>query len=239
MKREHMLPPGHVTPAQHFVGCHVVVVSRWDMTGFVVYVHLLQGRVVNAPEDVEVVASRRRIRWERRLKQIDIPADEIIISDEILGKGGFGTVYTADYNGRNSAAKVLDVDIGGTEDYEQKDDDCAAARERVQRRNFVHALEVITRLCSPHTVQVYGAVTALNGKFVLVMELLSGGDLRSFLKRCTESLPDSLVRQIIRDVFTGVGFLHSKATIHGSLKSANVLFDGEGRAKVRIPYVPE
>lgn len=29
------------------------------------------------------------------------------ITDELLGKGGFGEVYLADYNGRNAAAKVL------------------------------------------------------------------------------------------------------------------------------------
>lgn len=29
------------------------------------------------------------------------------ISEEILGKGGFGAVYIADYNGRNAAAKVI------------------------------------------------------------------------------------------------------------------------------------
>ena len=29
-----------------------------------------------------------------------------MITDELLGKGGFGAVYMADYNGRNVAVKV-------------------------------------------------------------------------------------------------------------------------------------
>lgn len=29
-----------------------------------------------------------------------------MITDELLGKGGFGAVYLCDFNGRNAAAKV-------------------------------------------------------------------------------------------------------------------------------------
>lgn len=48
----------------------------------------------------------RSLRRQRNLDQIEIPEDHVMISGDILGKGGFGTVYLADYNGRNAAAKV-------------------------------------------------------------------------------------------------------------------------------------
>ena len=54
----------------------------------------------------ESIASARRRRRRRNLDQIEIPADQVTISEEILGKGGFGAVFLADYNGRNAAAKV-------------------------------------------------------------------------------------------------------------------------------------
>lgn len=40
------------------------------------------------------------------MEQIEIPEEQVAITGELLGKGGFGQVYLADYNGRNAAAKV-------------------------------------------------------------------------------------------------------------------------------------
>lgn len=90
------------------------------------------------------------------------------------------------------------------------------------------------RLRSPYTVNIYGAITSQQDRLVLVMELLTGGDLRTLLKNSDESLPESQCRQIIRDICEGMAFLHSKKTVHGDLKSANVLLDSSGRAKVSV-----
>ena len=48
----------------------------------------------------------RRLRRERKLDAIEIPERYVTVTDELLGTGGFGAVYMADYNGRNAAAKV-------------------------------------------------------------------------------------------------------------------------------------
>lgn len=105
-------------------------------------------------------------------------------------------------------------------------------REQNQRRAFLRELEAMIRLQSPHTVNVYGAVTCLPDRLILVMELLSGGDLRTLLSSCDQPFPEEQSRQIIGDVCSGMTFLHSKDTVHGDLKSANVLLGGGGRAKV-------
>lgn len=89
------------------------------------------------------------------------------------------------------------------------------------------------RLRSPHTVNVYGAVTTRKGQLVLVMELLTGGDLRTLIRKSTEQFPEERARLIIKDICAGVSFLQSREIVHGDLKSANVLFDEAGRAKVR------
>lgn len=51
-------------------------------------------------------AEARRLRRQRNLDRTEIPPDHVLVTDELLGKGGFGAVYLADYNGRNAAAKV-------------------------------------------------------------------------------------------------------------------------------------
>jgi len=106
--------------------------------------------------------------------------------------------------------------------------------ETSQRREFLREVEAMVRLRSPYTVEFYGAVTRSPDRIVLVMELLTGGDLRTLLNKSKQPLPEEQSRRIIRDVCAGMAFLHSKSTIHGDFKSASVLLDGAGKAKVML-----
>lgn len=184
-------------------------------------------------------ASRRR-RRQQRLDQLEIPVSEVEITDEVLGRGGFGTVYLADLGGLNAAAKVVvfEDEAGDDDDDDSSDDDggddddgavdgatsaaagadggeyrqpskpetaeaaavaagaaeaaAAAAsnskggnrgktgvspqshQHRQQRRAFMRELEAMKRLRGPHTVTIYGAVTSLPDRLVLVSR--PGGD---------------------------------------------------------------
>lgn len=95
-----------------------------------------------------------------------------------------------------------------------------------QRKAFLKELGAMMRLRSPHTVNLFGAITCRKNRLVLVMELLSGGDLRAFLKNLEEPLPGNHARRIICDVCAWMAFCHSKDVVYGDLKSANVLLDG-------------
>lgn len=108
-----------------------------------------------------------------------------------------------------------------------------AEHENRQRRAFLRELDAMIRLRSPHTVHVYGKITTSPDQLIIVMELLVGGDLRMLLKSSAGLLPEDQSRGIIADVCAGMAFLHGNETVHGDLKSANVLLDGSGRAKVR------
>lgn len=66
------------------------------------------------------------------------------------------------------------------------------------------------------------------------MELLDGGGLRTLLKKSDHPLSEDQARQIIGDICAGMAFLQGKETVHGDLKSANILLDSAGRAKVRM-----
>ncbi|CAN0262805.1 unnamed protein product [Ectocarpus sp. 4 AP-2014] len=175
----------------------------------------------------ESVAEARRIRRQRKLDQVEIPEDHLLITNDLLGKGHFGEVYLADYNGHNAAAKVLYIghELGALDENQKQ-------RETRQRRAFLRELEAMIRLRSPNTVNVFGAVTCLPDRMVLVMELLPNGDLLTLLKKSKKPLPEKQARRIIRDICAGMAFLHSKNTVHGDLKSANVLLDGDDRAKI-------
>ena len=107
------------------------------------------------------------------------------------------------------------------------------ADAKQQRASLLLELQAMIRLRSPYTVNVYGAITSQKDRLILVMELLTGGDLRSFLRNSEARLPEVQARRLITDVCAGMAFLHSKNAVHGDIKCANVLLDGEGRGKVR------
>ena len=127
--------------------------------------------------------------------------------------------------------------FGVPEDGDPEEAAAATVRERRQRKSFLRELEAMIRLRSPHIVHVYGKVTSRKDRFVLVMELLVGGDLRTLLTSSDRPLPEEQSQCIIGDICAGMAFLHSKETVHGDLKSANVLLDAAGRAKVM--YIPQ
>lgn len=114
----------------------------------------------------------------------------------------------------------------------------ASRSEERQRKAFLRELRAMMRLRSPHTVRVYGKITSSQDRLVIVMELLVGGDLRMLLRNSTSPLPEEKAQRIIGDVCAGMAFLHRMENIHGDLKSANVLLDGAGRAKVGLSQHP-
>lgn len=90
---------------------------------------------------------------------------------------------------------------------------------------------MMLHLRSPHTVNIYGAMTSNNHQLVLVMELLVGGSLRALLNS-SQPISGYHRQSIIWDICNGMKFLHGKDAVHGDLKSQNVMLDGDGRAKV-------
>ncbi|CAM9707172.1 unnamed protein product [Ectocarpus fasciculatus] len=97
---------------------------------------------------------------------------------------------------------------------------------------FVNELHAMVQLRSQHTVCVFGAVTSVPGKLVLVMEFMEGGDLRTFLSAASVPLESRVANGLACDIAEGMQFLHSKQAIHGDLKSPNVLLTGDNRAKI-------
>lgn len=185
----------------------------------------------------------RRARRQRPQDQIEIANDQLasFVNDDVLARGEFGTVYIADYNGRNAAVKVVvlaadPAGLGlGRGDEEDNDESRHQQQVRLEEGELLlRELEAMVGFSSPHTVRVYEAITSCKDRLVLVMELLTGGDLRTLLERAAaeQPIPVDRARCIVRDVCAGMVFLHGKSMVHGDLRCCNVLFDGAGRAKV-------
>ena len=195
----------------------------------------------------QVMAESRRKKREQRLQQLEIPEHELTLTDVLLGKGGFGEVYLADYSGVNAAAKVLYFDVDQLhQSTSHKHDAVSGGKDEVQdlelQRNqnkfFLRELQAMIRLRSPYIVHVYGAISARKDCFIIVMELMPGGDLRTLLREARGNLPEERKRAIMKDVCFGMAYLQSMGAIHGDLKSANVLLSSAGMAKVTVAKLP-
>eukprot|EP01065_Artemidia_motanka_P019876 TRINITY_DN2376_c0_g1_i2.p1 TRINITY_DN2376_c0_g1~~TRINITY_DN2376_c0_g1_i2.p1 ORF type:complete len:1255 (+),score=405.02 TRINITY_DN2376_c0_g1_i2:173-3766(+) len=71
-----------------------------------------------------------------------------------------------------------------------------------------------------------------DGFVYIVMEFVPGGNLARMLEEFGRKLPELSVQRYVRDIVTGLDFLHDARVVHQDLKPANVLVTIEGQCKL-------
>src|SRR3989454_7503679 len=112
--------------------------------------------------------------------------------EEKLGEGGMGEIWRARHRmlARPAAIKLIRPSFAG-------DARGGVSAEAISR--FEREAQVIARLRSPHTVELFDFGMAADGAFYYVMELLDGLDADSLLRRFGPTPPERaiyLLRQI-------------------------------------------
>jgi serine/threonine protein kinase len=139
-----------------------------------------------------------------------------LILDKI-GQGGMGSVYKARHKSmdRIVALKVL----------RRRDGFSQETIKRFQREVLAAA-----KLLHPNIVTAFDAGEQ-NGLHFLVMEYVSGGDLKSLLdQRGPLSVAQAL--NYTQQVARGMQYAHDKQIIHRDIKPANLLLDSDGCVKI-------
>ena len=131
-----------------------------------------------------------------------------------LGQGAFAQVYVADdvTLRRRVAIKVLNP---------------ALADERAFLRRFAAEAQAVAGLRHPHILRVYDWGED-EGDPYLVMELLEGGSLRSYLDE-GRRLSTAQAARVGADVAGALDYAHRRGLVHRDIKPANLIFDDEGR----------
>lgn len=146
------------------------------------------------------------------LESLFISTSDVVLGHE-LGRGGFGVVREALWQGTQVAVKQL---IG------QLTPDLI---EEFKREIDVHA-----RLRHPNITALYGICIEAT-RYAMVMEFMASGSLYDVLRNPAE-LPWSMRLSLALDLSSGLLYLHGQHIIHRDLKSLNILVDGQMRAKV-------
>jgi plasmid stabilization system protein ParE len=134
--------------------------------------------------------------------------------EEKLGEGGMGEVWRARHRmlTRPAAIKLIRPSLGG--------DGRAGVSEEAVRR-FQREAQVIARLRSPHTVELFDFGIAADGAFYYVMELLDGLDADSLLNRFGP-IPAERAIYLLRQVCHSLSEAQSCGLVHRDIKPANI-----------------
>jgi serine/threonine protein kinase len=139
---------------------------------------------------------------------------------EVLGRGGFGTVYRAEQQEpirRPVAVKVLNPGMD--------------SREILAR--FAGEREALNRMDHPGIARLLDAGAGPQGRPFFVMELVEGPPLSSWCRK--QRLPLRARLQLFLQVLDAMKHAHQKAVLHRDLSSNNVLVaDPDGRACPKI-----
>ncbi|HKP49737.1 MAG TPA: serine/threonine-protein kinase [Gemmatimonadales bacterium] len=134
--------------------------------------------------------------------------------EEKLGEGGMGEVWRARHRmlTRPAAIKLIRPSVAGN----GQGGVSAEAMRRFQRE-----AEVIARLRSPHTVELFDFGMADDGAFYYVMELLEGLDADSLVRRFGPIPPERAI-YLLRQVCHSLSEAQSCGLVHRDIKPANI-----------------
>ncbi|XP_039263501.2 uncharacterized protein LOC120339440 [Styela clava] len=131
---------------------------------------------------------------------------------DVLGKGAFGTVYSAvDNNGLKFAVKEV-------------------PRDGVQESCLRNEVKLLGKLSHKNVVKLYGCAGDKE-KFFMYMELMQGS-VKDKIEKSGMPIPESIAKKYTKDLLQGLIYLHQKDVIHRDIKCANLLLDVQGTVKL-------
>ncbi len=133
--------------------------------------------------------------------------------EERLGRGGMGEVWRARHRMlvRPAAIKVIRPALA--------DGSPAASAEAARR--FEREAQIIARLRSPHTVELFDFGIAADGAFYYVMELLDGLDADALVRQFGP-IPAGRAIYLLQQICHSLSEAESQRLVHRDIKPANI-----------------
>jgi serine/threonine-protein kinase len=175
------------------------------------------GRKGSEDNSLSSELAKTRVVSKAQKKVRHVGANQRYRIDKAIASGGAGIVYQAHDTvlGRQVALKELLEDLAS--DAEQ------AERFKIEAR----ALALLNHPC----IMPIHDLLEENGRFWLVMELLTGGSLGDLIEKGRiQDINQSV--DIVKGIASGLGFAHQHGFIHRDIKPANILFADDGTFRI-------
>ncbi|KAI2642859.1 kinase-like domain-containing protein [Xylaria nigripes] len=166
------------------------------------HVYLLSGQPVNS------------IVGQLPSNETDLFRDRFLITERILGKGGFASVHLAVNvrTGRQVACKIHQLDR-----FRQSQRSSSTIRRILDETN------ILSRLTHPHLLKFEAAFRSSTTLYTFT-ELATGGDLFSMRLTCPDAVLEIDTKIIVRQVIEAAAYLHEQGVTHRDLKPENIFF---------------
>ena len=142
----------------------------------------------------------------------------------LIGQGSFGSVFLALHalTGELMAVKQVEVPTNSNSDLDKKKTTMVAALKR--------EIDLLRDLQHPNIVQYLGS-NSDDEHFNIFLEYVPGGSVAAMLNSYGQ-LQEPLIRNFVRQILTGLSYLHGRDIIHRDIKGANVLVDHKANIKI-------
>ena len=128
-----------------------------------------------------------------------------------LGTGAFGKVYLGK---DKNTSKLVAIKIIET----------SAIQDEYCTKSLLNEVEIMKELKSPNIVSLYDVYFTKNNVYIIA-EFCNGGDLRSYICKHKDPVPEEKARIILKDIIIGFKELINKKVIHRDLKPENILIN--------------
>ena len=142
----------------------------------------------------------------------------------LIGQGSFGSVFLALHavTGELMAVKQVEVPSNSNSTLDKKKETMVAALK--------HEIDLLRDLQHENIVQYLGS-NSDDEHFNIFLEYVPGGSVAAMLNSYGQ-LHEPLIRNFVRQILSGLSYLHGRDIIHRDIKGANVLVDNKGNIKI-------
>ncbi|KAF4591614.1 MAP kinase kinase kinase Ste11 [Ophiocordyceps camponoti-floridani] len=144
----------------------------------------------------------------------------------LIGQGSFGSVYLALHAVTGELLAVKQVEAPGANSSSSQSD----ARKKSMIEALKREISLLRELRHPNIVQYLGCSSSAD-QLNIFLEYVPGGSVQTMLNSYG-ALPEPLVRSFVRQILTGLSYLHDRDIIHRDIKGANILVDNKGTIKI-------
>lgn len=133
-----------------------------------------------------------------------------------IGQGSFGVVYIAEDResiamNKNVVIKIIDI-----------------TREDIDRESIYKEIAILNILstpgCNPNITCIYDSyIDDVNA--YIVMEYVRGENLYHFMTRNDRLIAPTILWDLMKQLLTGLSYIHSRGIIHKDIKLENILYD--------------